>query len=223
MAAMLEVEKVADLMQTYPETRVSLTGHADATGSSDYNLLLSHQRADQISHYLEMRGIDPSRVSLEGKGESSPVARNIYPDGTDAPLGRYLNRQVTVTIESPQPIQAELAGFYVPSSLKPAPRNGQAVIPDYWFTIQLHASYSQTQMSHFQGLGGVKEYPCQDECYRYAYGEYRTFEEAKIHLDETERFWISGCLYPDPGLVCQGGPLASFHFPENQRQYYQVC
>ncbi len=192
MAAMLEVEKVADLMQTYPETRVMLTGHADATGSSDYNLLLSNQRADQISRYLQMRGVDPSRISLEGKGESAPVARNKYPDGTDAPLGRYLNRQVTVTIESPRPIQAELTGFYVPSSLKPAPENGQSEGQAYWFTIQLHASFTQRQMSFFQGLSGVREYPCKDKCYRYACGEYRTFDEAKTQLDQ-----LQDAGYPD--------------------------
>jgi hypothetical protein len=192
MAAMLEVEKVADLMQTYPETRVRLTGHADATGSSDYNLLLSNQRADQISRYLQMRGVDPSRISLEGKGESAPVALNKYPDGTDAPLGRYLNRQVTVTIESPRPIQAELSGFYVPSSLKPAPENGQSESPAYWFTIQLHASFTQRQMSYFQGLNGVREYPCKDKFYRYTYGEYRTFDEAKIQLDK-----LQDAGYPD--------------------------
>ena len=80
----------ADDLVENPETTVRLTGHADATGSSDYNMLLSHQRVDQVAGYLEVRGIDPGRIFREGRGDTSPVARNSYPDGTDAPLGpRY--------------------------------------------------------------------------------------------------------------------------------------
>ncbi len=192
MAAMLEVEKIADVMQSHPETSVRLTGHADATGSSDYNLLLSHQRADRVARYLEKRGIDPGRVTLEGKGEAAPVAVNRFPDGTDAPLGRYLNRQVTVLILSPEPIQAELAGFYVPASLKPAPGSERPEPTDYSFTIQVLASLSPVDLSYFNRLPDVREYACKDSHYRYAAGSYRTYTEAMKAL---ERLHKSG--YPD--------------------------
>ena len=182
MAAMLEVEKVADVMQTYPDTRVSLTGHADATGASDYNLLLSNQRAAKIADYLEMRGVDRSRVRLEGKGEHAPVARNYYADGSDAPLGRYLNRQVTLTIESPEPISAELSGFYVPAALKIEAEAQEAGSSDYWFTIQVLACKAPLQSSELEGLEKVREYECKDNYFRYASGEYRTFEEARAAL-----------------------------------------
>jgi len=192
MAAVLEVEKVADLMQTYPETKISLTGHADATGSSEYNLLLSNQRAVKIAEYLEMRGVDRSRVSLEGKGENAPVARNFYSDGSDAPLGRYLNRQVTLTIESPEPIVAELSGFYVPNSLKTPPGEEPSGSSDFWFTIQVLAKKGGVELSSFGALDGVKEYVCKDNYYRYTFGEYRSFEEARSSLN---RIRESG--YPD--------------------------
>ncbi|MCK4748982.1 MAG: OmpA family protein, partial [Bacteroidales bacterium] len=182
MAAMLEVEKISDVMQSYPETNVWITGHADATGSSDYNMLLSHQRAEQISQYLEMHGIDPSRVSLEGKGESAPVARNTYADGTDAPLGRYLNRQVKVTIVSPESIQVELAGFYVPSSLKPSPGDVHHDGSSFGFTIQVFATLTQVDRSQFKGLTDMEEHICRDDYFRYTYGAYRTFDEAKAGL-----------------------------------------
>jgi outer membrane protein OmpA-like peptidoglycan-associated protein len=192
MAAMLEVEKIAELMQSYPETTVRLTGHADATGSSDYNMLLSHQRVDQVAGYLEVRGIDPGRIFREGRGDTSPVARNSYPDGTDAPLGRYLNRQVTVLITSPEPIRAELAGFYVPASLKPQPGEDNKAASAFWFTIQLQASHRQVGLSHFQGIAGVKENHCRDGYYRYTCGSFRTYPEARAELD---RLQDSG--YPD--------------------------
>ena len=186
MAAMLEVEKIADLMQSYPSTRVQLTGHADATGSPGYNMLLSHQRADQIFRYLEMRGIDPERISIEGKGESAPVARNSYADGSDAPLGRYLNRQVIATIVSPEPIRAELAGFYVPTSLKPSSIDHQGEGSSFWFTIQLFANFNPVDLSYFKGLTDVNEHICNDDYYRYTYGTYRTFTEAKAELEKLQ-------------------------------------
>ncbi|MCP4310488.1 MAG: OmpA family protein [Bacteroidetes bacterium] len=191
MAAVLEVERVADLMQTFPETNIHISGHADATGSTDYNLWLSSRRANKIAKHLEMKGVDRGRISLEGKGEKAPVARNAYPDGSDAPLGRYLNRQVILTIESPEPIRAELSGLFVPTNLRPEtvePR-GQN---DFYFTIQVLAKQSPTQVSEFKGIDKVKEFACKDNFYRYTCGEYHTYEEASI-----ARGLIRESGYPD--------------------------
>jgi outer membrane protein OmpA-like peptidoglycan-associated protein/tetratricopeptide (TPR) repeat protein len=182
MAAILEVEKVADLMQVYPETRVRLTGRADATGSPGYNMLLSNQRADQVARYLELRGIAPERITLEGKGELAPVARNAYQDGSDAPLGRYLNRQVTVVILSPEPIQAQLNGSYVPISLRPEPGEDLSEAYEFWFTIQLSAATKPIKISSFSEPSNVREYSCKDGYFRYTYGQFRTFSEARAKL-----------------------------------------
>ena len=186
MGSKLETERIAEVMNNFPETTVRLTGHADATGSADYNMLLSNQRALKIAEYLEMRGVDRSRITIEGKGEIAPIARNAYPDGTDAPLGRYLNRQVTVTVMSPDPIQAELAGFYVPAGLKVSPSEEAGDSSEFWFTVQVKAKLSQMSPSEFEGLGIVKEYACKDGYYRYTNGAYRTFEEARTSLDQVK-------------------------------------
>ena len=115
LAGMLEVEKVAETMHVYTASTIHLSGHADASGSPDYNMLLSSQRVAQVADYLEMRGIEREQDYDEGKGEYAPLARNFYPDGSDAPLGRYLNRQVIVSIENPEPMQANFSGIYVPA------------------------------------------------------------------------------------------------------------
>jgi len=192
MAAMLEVEKVADVLQSYPGSKVFITGHTDATGSADYNLLLSNQRALQIAKYLEMRGVGRSRISLEGKGEHEPVARNYHADGSDAPLGRYLNRQVKLTIESPEPIRADLAGFYVPAALRQKDGEPEEGSSDYWFTVQVLACQSAMSLSRIEGLKEVQEFEGRDGYFRYASGEFRTFEEARTALD-----LIKESGYPD--------------------------
>ena len=151
-------------------------------------MVLSMQRADQIADYLEMRGIVRSRISIDGKGETEPVARNSYPDGDDAPLGRYLNRQVFVTVKGQSLLQVDLAGLYVPNSLKPDANTieGNRSNP-YWFTIQLSASHSRLDLSQFQNLTDIKEFRCTDEFYRYTHGAFKTFQEARDQLKEVHK------------------------------------
>ena len=180
---MLEVEKIADLMTSLPETQVELTGHADATGTAQYNMLLSLQRAEQIAAYLEDKGIDRKRVLVDGKGENAPLAKDKKADGSDAPLGRYINRQVYVKIAGPIPASTDLAGVYVPENLKKSKEPGQAASEtNFLYTIQLSAAHTALPMSSFEKVGQVREYHCSDGYYRYASGSYNTFPEATEHL-----------------------------------------
>lgn len=56
--------------------QVVLTGHADRIGSENYNKELSEKRAQAVADYLAQRGVDRSRLKVEGKGESEPVTGN---------------------------------------------------------------------------------------------------------------------------------------------------
>jgi len=186
MAAMLEAEKIADLLNEYQEATISLTGHADATGTAEYNMLLSLHRADNIANYLEMRGVDRSRIRVDGVGESAPKAKNTFDDGSDAPLGRYLNRQVYVKISGRLPVDSGLAGVYIPANLKSVGDQSGGV-PEFYYSIQLSASRTSRSLSLFEGLENVTEYPCKDGYYRYAIGSYRTFQEARDHLKDIQK------------------------------------
>ena len=65
-------------MQRNPETKVSLTGYADAgTGNKRINLNLSEARAKAVTEALLKAGIDPSRILSDYKGDSvQPFAEN---------------------------------------------------------------------------------------------------------------------------------------------------
>ena len=52
---------------------VVITGYADRIGSKQYNQRLSERRANSVKSYLESKGVDSSRMSAAGKGESNPV------------------------------------------------------------------------------------------------------------------------------------------------------
>lgn len=192
MAAIIEVERIAELMHGYPQSTILLTGHADGTGSPEYNVLLSSQRALQIAEYLEVMGIERDRITMEGKGESEPVARNSYPDGRDAPLGRFLNRQVIATVNNPEPMQGELAGFFVPVPLKATNSQDDLAKGVSWFTVQLGASLKPQNLNSFKGAFPAQQYVCRDGYYRYASGKFQTFEQAHTYLEQMK---ASG--YPD--------------------------
>ncbi len=84
--------QLATSLQKYPETTVLIVGHTDNSGSDAYNQTLSVNRAQSAANYLASRGIDRSRVRVEGRGESEPIAPN------DNAQGSAQNRRVEVAI-----------------------------------------------------------------------------------------------------------------------------
>lgn len=66
--------------------RVSLTGHADRSGSDKYNMALSLKRANAVKDQLVKQGIPADQISVVGKGESEPLVAT--PDGVREPQNR---------------------------------------------------------------------------------------------------------------------------------------
>ena len=183
MAALLEVEKIADIMTNYPETQVELVGHADATGAAQHNMLLSFQRAEQIASYLEKKGIDRKRILVDGKGENSPLAKDNDEDNTLTALARYLNRQVCVKIAGTVPVKSEMSGVFIPEDLRMEEKPGQSETKQsFQYTIQISAAHSSLPFSRFEKVEQVKEYICTDGYYRYATGSFLSFQEAAKQL-----------------------------------------
>lgn len=90
--AMSPIDRLAEFLKKYPTRDVLIEGHTDSIGSETYNLGLSQRRADSVKAALIARGINQSRLTSTGYGESRPVASN----ATDA--GRQENRRVEIVI-----------------------------------------------------------------------------------------------------------------------------
>lgn len=76
------LKEIADVLKDNSSVHISIIGHTDNDGNPDYNLKLSKERAEAVKNALSSQfGIDASRMSIDGKGASQPVADNKTPEG----------------------------------------------------------------------------------------------------------------------------------------------
>jgi outer membrane protein OmpA-like peptidoglycan-associated protein len=84
------LDQFASGLSSQPNTEVLIIGHTDNVGSDSVNDPLSLQRAQATRDYLAARGVSPSRVRIDGRGEREPIATNATADG------RAQNRRVEI-------------------------------------------------------------------------------------------------------------------------------
>lgn len=90
-----EIKELADFMTQYPLTDVVIEGHTDDRGAESYNQQLSERRAASVARMLISQfGIDESRVSSVGYGESRPMVPN------NSEANRAANRRVTAKVSA---------------------------------------------------------------------------------------------------------------------------
>ncbi|CCH55465.1 OmpA/MotB domain protein [Fibrisoma limi BUZ 3] len=94
-----QLTEFAQTLTKYEDTDILVEGHADATGSDDYNLKLSRQRADAVAGYLREQGVKASRLDEKGYGEAQPIADN----STES--GRQKNRRVDIAVYANKEMQ----------------------------------------------------------------------------------------------------------------------
>jgi len=70
--AAFELDKLVQLMTKYKSIVISAESHTDSRGSDSYNLSLSERRAKSTAQYVISKGIDASRITGSGKGETTP-------------------------------------------------------------------------------------------------------------------------------------------------------
>ena len=68
--AQLELDKIVAFMNEYPEVKIEIGSHTDSRGNDSYNLSLSEKRAQATRNYIIDMGIETSRLSAKGYGET---------------------------------------------------------------------------------------------------------------------------------------------------------
>ncbi len=84
--------ELVQILNDNPAYKLAIGGHTDNTGTDDYNQKLSENRVNTVKDYLASKGIDASRLTATGYGESNPVADN------NTKEGRSLNRRVELKL-----------------------------------------------------------------------------------------------------------------------------
>jgi outer membrane protein OmpA-like peptidoglycan-associated protein len=84
------LNRVAHSLKAWPEVKIEVRGHTDATGSAESNRVLSEKRALAVRDYLIAQGISADRITARGFGEDFPIAPN------DTREGRAKNRRVEI-------------------------------------------------------------------------------------------------------------------------------
>lgn len=87
-----DLGKVAQSLQSYPDSTVQIIGHTDNSGSASHNQDLSERRANSVADVLLNNGVGFDRIQSIGRGEDQPIASNLTDEG------KAQNRRVEIVI-----------------------------------------------------------------------------------------------------------------------------
>ncbi len=83
------LKAIAAILNEVPDVKVKIVGHTDSDGDDVKNMDLSKRRAASVKAELAKSfGVNADRLTIDGMGESQPVAPN------DTPVNKALNRRV---------------------------------------------------------------------------------------------------------------------------------
>jgi outer membrane protein OmpA-like peptidoglycan-associated protein/tetratricopeptide (TPR) repeat protein len=92
MEAALDLEKILDVLNQYPNMKLDIRSHTDSRGSLKYNEALSDRRAKSTINWLIKNGVNKNRLLGKGYGEYQPV--NKCSDGVECTEDEHqLNRR----------------------------------------------------------------------------------------------------------------------------------
>ena len=86
------LDRFAGGLRNNPNAQIRIIGHTDSTGNDGINDPLSLSRAESTRNYLTARGINGSRIQVQGMGSRQPIATN------DTSDGRARNRRVEIFV-----------------------------------------------------------------------------------------------------------------------------
>jgi outer membrane protein OmpA-like peptidoglycan-associated protein len=90
--AQLKLAKLSGIIQAHPGLNLAIEGYTDTTGTAEFNMTLSQQRAEAVRTFLITQGLSADTITSRGMGEANPVADN------STAAGRKLNRRVEIIV-----------------------------------------------------------------------------------------------------------------------------
>lgn len=90
------LQRQAAWLMQYPGVHVTIEGHTDSRGTTDYNLALGERRASAAKSYLEASGVPSSRMRTISYGEERPA------DPGDSEEAFAVNRRAVTVVDLTQ-------------------------------------------------------------------------------------------------------------------------
>lgn len=132
-----EIQKIATILMSNPNSTVVIEGHTDDVGEADANLTLSKNRVNEIALVLIRQfGVDRNRIRGIGYGETKPIASN------EDPEGRFQNRRVIANIYSAQTTQEKRWNIYSVDNMQSPTQAPILSTPSGAFPSNVGGSYS---------------------------------------------------------------------------------
>ncbi|MAD73705.1 MAG: hypothetical protein CML20_02685 [Rheinheimera sp.] len=94
-----EIIQLAAFMKRFPESEVVIEGHASKPGNDAYNMLLSKRRAKSVADILTSEGVESSRITSVGYGETQPRINDSTPAANAA--NQRIGAKVTAKVKEP--------------------------------------------------------------------------------------------------------------------------
>lgn len=203
--AKIELDKIVALMKMYPEIIIDVKSHTDSRGRSAYNLALSNKRARATVKYITQKGVDISRISGKGYGESQLV--NNCTNGVRCKVHQHqLNRRSEFIV-----VKNAGGGAIVKSSDildtsefvtgRPGSNSGTFVNYDFnsanktvVYTVQIGALRGRVQSTKYDRLTDLFNHRYKDGFNRYFSGMFSTPTEARNYMKRLRQRGFEGAF-----------------------------
>jgi outer membrane protein OmpA-like peptidoglycan-associated protein len=91
-AGQTQIASAAKEQAENPNRRITVLGKASNVGTDEYNMALSHRRADTVRAAMIADGVPASKIDVSWVGDREPVVAEAA--GTDEPLNRLVQSKV---------------------------------------------------------------------------------------------------------------------------------
>ncbi len=119
------LDRAATIIQQVPDMELMIIGHTDNQASNAYNMNLSRERAEAVREYLISKGVDASKLTTKGMGETDPIADN------STEQGRFRNRRIEFTVYDESALNSgSITNNSINPDLNPLDSNNDNVLPD---------------------------------------------------------------------------------------------
>jgi len=115
------LKNIAAIMTDHPSMVITIEGHTCNVGAEQFNLKLSHERAENVKkHLVAYYDIDPARMNIKAFGSAAPVVDN------ETEEGRQQNRRAVAELiaETTEPVFTENSGSRLVFDHLDKPLNG---------------------------------------------------------------------------------------------------